>query len=160
MPYHTGVLQHMLADGLKWAVTYGVRTTTLRNNKLPDSEQELQRALLVLINDFAALDTRIFMLIDEIQRLFLADHEPGPLGIRSVSRFFKMLVSPSVQRGGHVHFVMTGSCTCRAWLSFRKASPRCAAHSLQAARQTLVIPANDRWDSDDVADVTRHLLRM
>jgi hypothetical protein len=111
----------MLLDGLHWAETHGVRTT-LAYSSVPRSEQELQQALLQLINNFAASNIRIFILIDEIQRFFLADHEPQPLGTRSVATLFKLLVAPSVPRSGNVHFVTTGSCTCRAWLGFRKAS--------------------------------------
>jgi hypothetical protein len=107
----------MLYDGILWAEEYGVRITS---NRVPKTTRAVQRAVLTLIDDFAAANTPIFILIDEIQRFFIADHAPVPSGACSVSTFFQRLVQPSVPRNGHVYFVMTGSCTGRAWLGFRE----------------------------------------
>eukprot|EP00953_Heterococcus_sp_UTEX-ZZ885_P041450 21138-Heterococcus_DN1.PRE.6 len=87
---HTELLQSMLYDGMLWAEEYGVRITS---NRVPSTTRA---------------------------RFFITDHAPVPLGACSVSKFFQRLVQPSVPRNGHVYFVMTGSCTGRAWLGFRE----------------------------------------
>jgi hypothetical protein len=109
-----------------------------------------QKLLLNLFEKVGESKAPVFILIDELQHFFLAQHDNTG---QPACHFFKDLVSPS-RRHGNVYFVLTGSSMYSAWQGFALAGPE--GHTISCTRVTLSIPINQ---STAVAAVTQKLLR-
>eukprot|EP00953_Heterococcus_sp_UTEX-ZZ885_P027199 14620-Heterococcus_DN1.PRE.7 len=137
------MLTTILINGLKWAVKHGIKCDdaylqVLRSSTAPIYLPVLQDALKGLVEDLGQSGRTVFILIDEIQRLYAVDqHRDG----ESAADFFKSLVGPAQPYGNAtVAFAVTGSSMCQAWLAFSKVTPN--EHTLADLRRTINIPLN------------------
>lgn len=96
------------------------------------------------MDDLGGAGRPVFVLIDDVQRLFATRCVPGVDSYASSSAFFKKFVCPPLRPGNvapsQVYVAVMGSSICEAWLGFSKA-PANGWMSSQS-RKLLSIPVN------------------